>query len=856
MDESGTPPGLPNYVWWQQAGPSWVHEVSRRKRHRLSYHAEEVFLAEYFAHLAPARILEFGCGFGRHLRYLQAIEGLEVYGFDQSETLVAQTRSWAPEAWVEERVAVAPPLGPLPYPDHHFDVVFTVSVLIHNRPEHLDAVLRELTRVCCGHLLLVENVWVSETGFSSPEHDGCWLHPFEQHLSRLGFACERLASPFVEHDVYRVRVDPKARVVDLHPVAVERLREMQEQLTGFFDSSNRETAVRLAEMTADRDRLHEECRQRIRDYEGLQLMVADLARERETLREELGRSHVDLEGARTQLLSLTADRDRLWAEAQQLSASACSLEAELQRLRAQAGWHETELQRLRAQAGWHETELRRLRGSRSLRLAARVASAWPARLARRAVWVAKDYAHPAVRVRATGHRNPASAGCKVEVAFDGDAVRAVRGDGHWRTGEVSHEGPVWEANGQGTLLLTPSGAPPRLRFRVQRAGGMVEIRWRGRLHRVDLHREQEGTVAVDPATGRVSPVADTTRARETQNAPPTDQPRFREALARFQASGQEHLAIVPPDWLGINSAMRVMFGQVLQVPELLHAEDVALYTNVLLASGATKLVLGGFAKGYEQLIRALKRQRPGLRVYVAWCGNAAQHSEDYCRWAFHTVHELAEQGYITCVGHTKVGLAASLGHYDYPVRTLLLWYPPNGGVGARPLDDGRIHLGLFTAGSGWRKNVLNQITAAALVDRHALHVKVAHAHELDWARFVRANLAEVFVTNLPEDEFRRVMGRMHCNLYVTFSENGPLLPLQSLGLGVVSVIGPAGHLFRDHAYLREHLIVPYPDDPVVIADWVQRAVGEREGILEAYRTFCAEYIPTAQRSVEEFLGVE
>src|SRR5262249_50232404 len=149
-------------------------------------------------------------------------------------------------------------------------------------------------------------------------------------------------------------------------------------------------------------------------------------------------------------------------------------------------------------------------------------------------------------------------------------------------------------------------------------------------------------------------------------------------------------------------------------------------------------------RGYEQLVTFLKQRRPQLRIYATWHGNAAQHHEEYCRWGFNTIHALAQEGYITCVGHTKVRLAQSLRHYPYPVRTLLNWYPLADEFTARPIDDGQVHLGLFTAGAGWRKNVHNQITAAALVERHALHFKVSYPDEIDWARIVRANLDEVY----------------------------------------------------------------------------------------------------------------
>jgi len=826
MGEGGGLGVSPNYLWWQRVGAAWPDEVKRRKRHRLLYHVEEVFLAEYFARQAPARVLEFGCGFGRHLRYLAGIEQLEVHGFDQSETLLGEMQGWAPPGWVEERIRVGAPLAPLPYRDGEFDVVFTVSVLIHNRPEHLERVLRELVRVCRGHLLLIENVPVGETGLSSDEHDGCWLHPLQRHFARMGLTCEPLPSCFVEHGVYRVRVDPAARVADLHPTTLENLRRMQEEMAGFFETSETPVAVRLAEMTADRDRLWEEVQRRYQDYEEVRASLAS-----------------QLERLSAMLYVVTAERDRLSTEVQQLAAECRARESEAHAL----------ADRVR----WLDAELGRVVGSRSFRLTQSLAASPPAQLARRAVWWMKDHLHRDVRVRATGRRSPESAGAEVWVLERPDAGAGMRGGGHWRKREMPDGSRAWMADGQGTLVVRP-GDGVRLRLRAHPAGGIADLRFLGRIRQIDLYRAKEAVVEVDAARGEVRTFESPALPTSASSSPSSDPlaQSWRETLERFRSSGQDHLAICPAQWLGVATAVRTMFRHALHVPELLEPAAVDAYADVLLESGARKIVFGGFARGYDGLVQELKRRRPTLKLYVAWYGNAAQHNEDYSRWAFNTIHTLAEAGLVTCVGHTKVGLEKSLRHCQYPVRTLLLWYPRGQETPAEPIADGQLHLGVFTAGSGWRKNVYNQISAAALIERHALHLKVAYSHELEWARIVKANLSEVFDGHIPEETFHQLLGRMHCNLYVTFSENGPLLPLESLGLGTVSVIGPAGHLFRDHAYLRDRLIAPYPDDPVVIAEYAHRAIADREQILQAYAEFCREYIPAAERSVEEFLAVE
>jgi hypothetical protein len=630
-----------------------------------------------------------------------------------------------------------------------------------------------------------------------------------------------------EHDVYRIRVDPASPVHDLHPVTLANLRRMQEQLQDFYEIPEA-TAVRLAEMTADRDRLWEELQEQCREDEATRAALGraqDAARELEETRRVLVDARERLQAAEDEIRVATADRDRL-----QLDAA-----------------------RRGRQVHWLSTELDRVRRSRSVRLAQRIATLPPTRAARRVFWVVKDVLRPAVRVRATGRGAPESAGNEVWV-LDGSEMRTVTADGHWRRAVAPSGVEAWRADGEGTLVL--SAVPGAgLRLRSHPGGGIAEIRFGGRLHCLDLHTADEAVIEMDPATGRLARAANGGQ-RPDVSAAARSATVADGALERVRWSGRDHLAITPPDWLGIGASMEVLFGQVLHVPELHETAQVRAYAELLLSSGVSKIVLGGFARGYDELVVALKKQRAGLRIYGTWHGSAAQHSEAYVRWGFNTLHTLAEAGVITCIGHTKVGLEQSLRHVRYPIKTLLNWYPVADEPLPTPAEDGQLHLSMFSAGSGWRKNVHNQITAAALIEDHALHVRVTYPDELEWARIVRANLAEVFGEPLPRERLHRVLGRMHCNLYVTFAENIPMFPLESLALGVVTVVGPGGFLFRDHAFLRERLLVPHPDDPVVIAAYVRRAVEERAAILSAYREFCREYIPRAQRTVEEFLAVD
>lgn len=85
------------------------------------------------------------------------------------------------------------------------------------------------------------------------------------------------------------------------------------------------------------------------------------------------------------------------------------------------------------------------------------------------------------------------------------------------------------------------------------------------------------------------------------------------------------------------------------------------------------------------------------------------------------------------------------------------------------------------------------------------------------------------------------LSRMHLNLYVTLSECSPMLPLESLAVGVPCLFGPNSHLFEDHAYLHSRLVVPYPDRSDVIAHMIKQALAEREQIIAEYIVYAPKY---------------
>jgi SAM-dependent methyltransferase len=88
------------------------------------------------------RVLDFGCGLGRTLRFLQEA-GWELEGCDVDRQSIA----WAARAFPDIKLQANDLEPPLPYPEGRFDALYGVSVFTHFGPEHQRVWASEVSRV-------------------------------------------------------------------------------------------------------------------------------------------------------------------------------------------------------------------------------------------------------------------------------------------------------------------------------------------------------------------------------------------------------------------------------------------------------------------------------------------------------------------------------------------------------------------------------------------------------------------------------------------------------------------------------------------------------------------------------------
>lgn len=121
----------------------WDHIYT--KGNRLDIDESIPKIVALFKEANVSRVLDLGCGSGRHTIYL-AEKGFNVYGIDISDVGVKTARSWLHKAGLHA-VLMTGSIVELLYEDNFFDGIICVKVLHHGRIESIQKAIKEMERV-------------------------------------------------------------------------------------------------------------------------------------------------------------------------------------------------------------------------------------------------------------------------------------------------------------------------------------------------------------------------------------------------------------------------------------------------------------------------------------------------------------------------------------------------------------------------------------------------------------------------------------------------------------------------------------------------------------------------------------
>ncbi|MDW8146907.1 MAG: hypothetical protein RMJ48_11560 [Roseiflexaceae bacterium] len=457
-----------------------------------------------------------------------------------------------------------------------------------------------------------------------------------------------------------------------------------------------------------------------------------------------------------------------------------------------------------------------------------------------------------VRLRLIG-RNPQSQGAEawilaVQNSHGFLASDQVQLHGRWtvREGAGLKGRPALVASEHGWADI-PAGNGAWLVLLRHPWSGIVELQTRNGRRRFDLYAPQAHDIIVDLATlelkhslppVRLAPLPDTARS-------------WLEAVDRRQGV----VTVVNPEWRGVYSSAKNLFDNILELSDSLNEATGLQYARLLAEMGCQIVVIQGFPLTYYHLITALRRIAPKVRIAVIWHGTFLQVTEDYAWRSFLQVERLCLEGVIWKWGFVKARMAeimANRGIRTGFIQNMVREVPDRPSV---PLSAGP-HFGIWQLYAGsWRKNPFASIAAVSVFPCATLHMSGVDDRIREFVQFMNIS-ANLHDQSINQGLMRHYLAQMHLNLYVTLSECAPMLPLESLSVGAPCLIGPTTYYFEDHEYLRSRLVVPQPDDAGLIAEYMRRALEERDQIIAEYIKYAPSHNRRARALLAEFLELD
>lgn len=103
-------------------------------------------IAKLFKRKNVKRVLDLGCGTGRHLIYF-AKKGFDVYGIDIAEEGIRIARKWLKGEKLKAKLKIGSIYKKLPYKSNFFDAVVSVQSLQHGKLGQIKKGIEEIERV-------------------------------------------------------------------------------------------------------------------------------------------------------------------------------------------------------------------------------------------------------------------------------------------------------------------------------------------------------------------------------------------------------------------------------------------------------------------------------------------------------------------------------------------------------------------------------------------------------------------------------------------------------------------------------------------------------------------------------------
>lgn len=321
----------------------------------------------------------------------------------------------------------------------------------------------------------------------------------------------------------------------------------------------------------------------------------------------------------------------------------------------------------------------------------------------------------------------------------------------------------------------------------------------------------------------------------------------------------DYIVLYNPDWKGVTSSTNELFENLIPLNELYRKKDIKAIAQKIANSNIKQVIFSSFAIGWKDLIIYIKKYNNSIKIKTFWHGSHSQILETYGWERNKEIIQLYREDLINVMGICKESLVEFYKKQNLNVKFITNKVEIDNKLlenikkeQVQNNNNEKVKIGLYAAKcSDWRKNMYSQMAAVSLIKNVVLDIVPLDNNAKKFAKLLNVEITGE-AKLLSREQLLKRMSKNNVNLYVTFSECAPMLPLESLELGVPCILGNNNHYFKG-TELEKLLVVNTEDDVEEIKQKIEVAILENEKISKLYKEFRIKNLKEEKENVNSFL---
>ena len=314
------------------------------------------------------------------------------------------------------------------------------------------------------------------------------------------------------------------------------------------------------------------------------------------------------------------------------------------------------------------------------------------------------------------------------------------------------------------------------------------------------------------------------------------------------------VAIYNPKCIGIMNSAKDLFTNCIPICELVNKNEIEKISDAISNSNITQIIFFSITSGWKTLIEKIHEKNKNIKLKLFWHGSHSLFVMNNESNYFYSMIELIQREIIHSIAFAKESMAEF-----YKLKNYNSFFVPNNVCNIKSTfkpfekENEKKYIGLYSAGNRWEKNTFNQLSAVSMLKNSCIDIIPVTDLVDSFCKMTGVHINDKNIKYLERQDLFNRMALNDVNLYVTFTECSPMLPLESLELGVPCITGNNHHYFRN-SKLSDYLIVKAEDDINEIYEKIKFAISNKEEIINLYKIWKNDYNLFCENKLSEFLN--